>query len=244
MTSKLLAAGVLLAAVATPTHADWTDFSTQCSSGAIRTCASFQAQVDPLSGGRTRLVIRVRNLWGVLSDGSIRGSILAQLGVVAPDLSDVQHTAPVAVGGAGLVGNPESRWGFRRSTARLGSVEWAVAAGDGRGSNGNGGIYGCLPTSPRNDYFTTCVDGQPGGWVEFSLTSAGPIDIAELEIAWGAIAIDGAGGDDSRQGTTCVGGCAAEVVPEPVTLVLLGSGLAGVAGAARRRRRTNPAGPS
>lgn len=230
-------AALLCSASAVPAQAQWTDMLNQCSTGAIRTCASFQAQVTNLGGGRAQLQIRVRNLWAVLANGTHTGSFLAQLGVISPDLVNVVNGNPlaVAVEDATATGNPGSKWKFHASTARLGEVTWGLAAGNGNGANGNGAIYGCLPSSPRPDYFTTCVGGAPGGWVQFSLTADAPIDINQLQLAWGVM---GVGKQDySLQGRTCVAGnCGGEVVPEPITMVLMGTGLLGI-GAARRRRR-------
>lgn len=235
-------AAMLCFAASVPAEAQWVDMLNQCSTGTIRTCASFQAQVTDIGGGRSRLQIRVRNLWGVLEDGSLTGSILAQLGVVSPDLVGVINDSPVAtaVEGATQVGTPGDNWAFHSSTNRLGEVTWALASGSFNGggnfnSNANGGILGCLaPNGTRTEYFTTCVGGLEGGWVQFSLTANGPLDLAGLQLAWGVMSMGQQ--DYSVQGTTCVAGNCGEVVPEPITIVLLGTGLAGV-GAARRRRK-------
>ncbi|HUF66996.1 MAG TPA: PEP-CTERM sorting domain-containing protein [Gemmatimonadaceae bacterium] len=236
---SLAAAVILIGASAAPADAQ-VSFGNQCSTGSVKTCASFQAQVTALSSGRYELVVRVQNLWAVLADNSLTGQNIDRLGVLSPDLFDVTHSDPVETDGATKQGDPGSLWGFssrNNSLNNLGSVEWAVAAGSNQNfSNGDGGIFGCLPAnSTRPNFFLTCVNSVPTGWINFAVESSQSIDINQLQIAWGARSIGPQ--DLSVSGSTCVGGCGTEVIPEPITMVLLGSGLLGVGGAARRRRR-------
>lgn len=256
----LSSAIVLSAFAAAPLGAQtWLDFGEQCSSGSMQTCASFQALAIAYDAGsegtRTQLYFRVRNVHFVSYDADgnpeFGGSILAQFGVLSPDLLDpVRNEAIVGYDGTVLdqpaqsiygenlttgeiQGDPASYWQSQSSDARLGDVEWGLVAGSDGNANADGGILSCNDPernpATMSAYFRTC---STGGWVTFAITAQGIVDTDELQLAWGVMSDSFEG--ESWQGTT---GPPGEVVPEPMTMFLLGSGLAGVGAAARRRRK-------
>jgi len=125
-------------------------------------------------------------------------------------------------------GDPGSYWSEGASSARrLGNVTWSLVAGTDGSSDSEGGILSCADPERNPDrmaaFFRTCENG----WVVFSITARGDVDLGDVTLAWGVTSnsFDG----ESYQGTT-------EVVPEPITMILFGSGLVGVGAAARRRK--------
>ncbi|MGH7481502.1 MAG: PEP-CTERM sorting domain-containing protein [Longimicrobiales bacterium] len=235
---RWLIAGVAASVLfVTPAQAQWFGLHDQCSTGTIQTCASFEIQtLNYTTSGqqRTQVYLRVRNMFALLADGSEGGSILTRLGVLSPELVDARNenflnTAQGSIFAedpATRTGTPENYWEYRNNLNSLGQIEWGLST-----QNANGGIRDCIgPDANPSSYFNTCA----GGWVTFAFTAAGDLNPEQFQIAWGVVSVssDGQGSGDlgSFQGQT-------EVVPEPITLTLLGTGLLGIGGAGAIRRR-------
>lgn len=215
-------------------RADFKDFSNYCSTGSIRACASVQVYTALNGSGGTDVVLLVRNLqgsgYGIDNTG---GSVITRIGLVAPSIS----------GASGLqvqssnvpVGSPSGFWNLSNPGRLGGPIE--LTAGITPGSTA-GGIIGC--DSPASglpgSYFNTCGSND---WVVFYFTTTNAWSANDAQVAWltqqfgvngGGLECDTNGGSPGRE--SCV-----SVTPEPITMLLLGSGLAGVGGVGVVRRR-------
>lgn len=226
-------------------------FADYCTTGAVRACASVTASVVYLGDGTSILNLRIRNLEGTSPFDNTGGSKIHQ----------VLYGIPALAMGRGSFRFPPT--GPEGSVGQYGDVITAgpfdPAGGVGFGSGDilsfgqfGKGIVGCTaipldpPPYPPLPHITggepikfrgawqTCPElGYTGSFL-ISLHMPYELDARDLFVGW---SVTTAAGEiiacDTRDLTTCE----PVVTPEPITIVLLGSGLAGMGGLRYLRRR-------
>jgi len=240
-----LAVGSL--AAAGTARADFKDFSNRCSSGALVACASLQVFTTLNASGGTDVVILVRNLQGgpsYLGDNT-GGSLIARIGIVAPPVGGIVGGLSVnAVGGATLLGtgDPSVYWQLKQPGGLGGAIELTAGITP---SSTQGGIVGChyaniSPNGWPDPGYQTCN----GGWVEFRFSTTTAWSANNADLAW--LSSNYVNTPNGITGLECSSDPATTgpgreycgmVTPEPITMILLGSGLAGMGGFGLTRRR-------
>ena len=151
-----------------------------------------------------------------------------------------------ANGPFGANGQP-GRWKFKNN----GKVAFPVGiAGRSGGKLANGVASGCGTVPPKTKLFVNgCTSPTNGGWVTYHFKIKGNWDPNQSDIVLRGIQRFPGGkklATECWTGTNPSGGVSncTTVTPEPVTLTLLASGLAGMSGAGllRRRRKGVPTG--
>lgn len=228
----LLGAALVLGAAA-PAGAQVVNFGTLCGSlNGATSCADVSAQ---LFAGY--MEVRVQNAEGAALPGE--ASRITGIGIY--------YLGGPGMGAAGMLAAPVPGGGWQNgfagsggqiaSPGPAGSETWLLGASVG----GNGGIWGCTDPTGSGADVSSC--GGPLTF-RFDFASTAAIRMQDLEFAFRAQSV-GDAGESTKCYTSDVAGSAMAcdpwvpptVTPEPATVVLMSSGLLGVFGVVRHRRR-------
>ncbi len=235
MNRKVVGLVIALALSATGTlRAGQLSWLNYCTTGSLRTCASVQIMTT-ISGSTTNVSVRVKNLQGTPNFTNLPAYGIASVWFdVSPGA--YQSSNPYVLEGdnlqtdAGTVNGAPTAAEWHQHVIDKSNPLSGGFSYDRYLMHG-GAIIGCdAPAALLNTAgaIQTCDD-----WVTFNFTTNFAWDVAQLgnvEMNYQAVFADGTG-------DVCTDGLNCSVVPEPITMVLLGSGLLGIGGAAYRKRR-------
>ena len=207
-------------------------FDNYCISGAFPVCASVRVFADG-----NNLTMQVWNLEGVLgTPHTITAVGLYHSG--AAWTGDVNSFNAYYVTGGGTT-NITNRW--HEPSSDIGTLA-GVDVEASTGSTGNNGVIGC--TNPGGGTkWSTCGSFPGTPYVQFDFSLSNSFALNDLELRWHSQQVLDENGQYENSLKCDTGGAGdypdCSVVPEPVTMALLATGLAGIGGAGflRRRRR-------
>lgn len=218
-----------------------------CTVGSLQMCASVEVTVVP-SGNQTLFTVRMRNLQGTLGTTPYRFFNLGFQGLLQTNSPPVSWAFPQKATLSGTASFhiddplicslippcPAPNWGttqwfYRTTSGGRGNTNWEQDANGAMMDN----IMGCGDVSSIGGWgsFQTCGDG----WVEVTFALFGGWAFDEnTTMQWRAFSDDGQ--VDCNAGVDCF-----QATPEPVTIVLLSTGLLGIGAVRRRKSRTDVA---
>jgi len=244
LTRAVLLAGALVtasttrAAASPPPVTDYT-WNNICVASSLTTCASIRVFFNTTSNMVTM------KIWN-LGTGASLNQILTQIGLTN-NVNIVPTGSAVSTMTGYAAGSHTSLWSLFNNQHPSGggsiTLDFLGATGTSGGGNpssssNNGIVNSCSTLASSNKYWVSQCGGGTAVSFDFGVTSTTGWDLAQSEVYFKAQNGPNGNSFECLTGSTGSTACGTTVTPEPVTLLLLATGLSLVAlPVARRRRR-------